>query len=64
MNIESDASKQMTYGDFLLIHMGQDPIKILKFKPQYLGERRIPLARFNNKRKYTHGLHTVHKISR
>ena len=64
MNTKSDVSKQMTYGDFLLIHTDQDPIKIVKFKPQYLGERRMPMERLKNKRKYTNGLYTVEQISR
>ena len=54
----------MTYGDFLLKNTDKGPIKIVKFKPQYLGERRMPIERLKNKRKYTNGLYTVEQLSR
>ena len=53
----------MKHGGFLLKHKGESPIKLIKFKPQYLGERKIPIDRFNSKRKYRNGLYTIEQIS-
>ena len=54
----------MKHGKFLLQFIGKAPIKLIKFTASYLGERRLPATRFNSKRKYTHGLHTVEQIPR
>ena len=54
----------MDHGGFLLKYIGESPIKFVKFKAAYLGERKIPLNRFNSKRKYTNGLYTVEQIPR
>ena len=54
----------MEHGKFLLQYIGKAPIKLIKFTTNYLGERRIPVARFNSKRKYRNGLYTVGQIAR
>ena len=54
----------MEHGKFLLQYIGKAPIKLIKFTANYLGERRIPLSRFNSKRKYRNGLYTIEQIAR
>jgi hypothetical protein len=54
----------MKHGHFLLKYKGEFPVKRIRFNAVYLGERKIPLDRFNSKRKYTNGLYTVEQISR
>ena len=54
----------MKHGSFLLKYKGEFPVKRIRFNAMYLGERKIPLNRFNSKRKYRNGLYTVRQISR
>ncbi len=54
----------MKHGHFLLKYKGEFPVKRIRFNAVYLGERKIPLDRFNSKRKYKNGLYTVRQISR
>ena len=54
----------MEHGKFLLQYIGKAPIELIKFTANYLGERRIPLSRFNSKRKYRNGLYTIGQITR
>ena len=53
----------MDHGGFLLKYIGESPIKLVKFRAAYLGERKIPLDRLNSKRKYRNGLYTVKQIT-
>ena len=52
----------MKHGSFLLKYKGEFPVKRIRFNAMYLGERKIPLNRFNSKRKYRNGLYTVQQI--
>ena len=54
----------MEHGKFLLQFIGKAPIELIKFTANYIGERRIPLSRFNSKRKYRNGLYTIGQITR
>jgi len=54
----------MKHGYFLLKYKGEFPVDRIRFSAVYLGERKIPLDRFNSKRKYRNGLYTVKQIPR
>jgi len=54
----------MKHGYFLLKYKGEFPVKRIRFNATYLGERKIPLDRFNSKRKYRNGLYTINKVAR
>jgi len=54
----------MKHGSFLLKYKGEFPVRHIRFNAMYLGERKIPLNRFNSKRKYRNGLYTINKVVR